>query len=454
MSDTSLLLSLPLIQPAQAQKHVTHNEAIARLDLLVQLAVEARDLAQAPPDAAPGLRHIVGPGASGAWAGREGDIALMTETGWQFTSPQPGWQAHVVSEAHTVAWTGQAWEPLVDPMPVVERLGVATTPDADNPLAVAGPATLLTHSGGSHRLKVNKASPTDTASLLFQTNWSGRAEMGLAGDDGFAVKVSADGSAFRTALQADPATGRVSVPEGLHVDGHVTGGAVMQHPGDGTEGRLMTVGAFGLGRAPGQGVALGSAASAPGGGMFALPPSADPLALSEDRALLVLPADTGAGLLSLAVGGASRPLFGAISPEGTVAWDAALTRATAVGTVAPEGGPAAPAILETGGDAGGRYLRLADGTQICWGQFSLGGVAVTIGFAGGFRSSGQNVAFVKPFAAAPALTTCCADLGASDALCGGSGSVGVAGFATYLWRATSSASARLVGNYIAIGRWM
>lgn len=37
MSQTSTHLNLPYIQPAQAQKHVTHNEAIELLDLIVHL---------------------------------------------------------------------------------------------------------------------------------------------------------------------------------------------------------------------------------------------------------------------------------------------------------------------------------------------------------------------------------------------------------------------------------
>ncbi|KKM25255.1 hypothetical protein LCGC14_1596850, partial [marine sediment metagenome] len=48
MSDVSANLTLPFLQPSQAQKHVTHNEALQRLDLLVQLSVLDRDLT-APP---------------------------------------------------------------------------------------------------------------------------------------------------------------------------------------------------------------------------------------------------------------------------------------------------------------------------------------------------------------------------------------------------------------------
>ena len=67
---------------------------------------------------------------------------------------------------------------------------------------MAADATLLTHDGSGHQIKVNKASATDTASLLFQTGFSGRAEMGLAGNDDFSVKVSADGAAWTEALAA------------------------------------------------------------------------------------------------------------------------------------------------------------------------------------------------------------------------------------------------------------
>ena len=41
-------LELPFIMAAQAQKHITHNEALRILDALVQLSVVARDLATPP----------------------------------------------------------------------------------------------------------------------------------------------------------------------------------------------------------------------------------------------------------------------------------------------------------------------------------------------------------------------------------------------------------------------
>lgn len=42
-------LNLPYIMPAQAQKHVTHNEAIRALDAIVQIGLMDRDLSAPPP---------------------------------------------------------------------------------------------------------------------------------------------------------------------------------------------------------------------------------------------------------------------------------------------------------------------------------------------------------------------------------------------------------------------
>ena len=65
MPDDTTILSLPLILAAQAQKHVTHNEALAQLDLIVQLAVIDRTRTTPPALPAVGDRHIV---AAGAWS--------------------------------------------------------------------------------------------------------------------------------------------------------------------------------------------------------------------------------------------------------------------------------------------------------------------------------------------------------------------------------------------------
>lgn len=211
--DQSPNLSFPYIAAAQSQKHVTHNEAIRMLDALVQLSVLDRTRSAPQPSPADGDRHIVGSAPTGIWAGRQNTIAAFQDGGWAYFAPREGWLAWIAAEDVLVAWTGSAWTPVgggtVNPTPLV---GVNATADTSNRLSVAGPATLLSHDGSDHRLKVNKAAAANTASLLLQRAFSGRAEIGLTGDDNLHVKVSADGTAWTEALVIDRTTGVVTLP--------------------------------------------------------------------------------------------------------------------------------------------------------------------------------------------------------------------------------------------------
>ena len=88
MPDTSERLSLPYLMPAQAQKHVTHNEALQRLDLLVQLAVEGFDANTPPALPQAGEVHALGTAPTAAWAGHVGELAVWIGETWQFSAPQ------------------------------------------------------------------------------------------------------------------------------------------------------------------------------------------------------------------------------------------------------------------------------------------------------------------------------------------------------------------------------
>ncbi|MBS7541996.1 DUF2793 domain-containing protein [Ancylobacter oerskovii] len=109
MSETTPSLALPLLAAAQAQKHVTHNEALLLLDAAVQLAVLDRTRATPPPTPVLGDRHIVAAGAGGDWAGRAGAVAVHDGSGWRFLTPRAGWRAHVVAEGRSVGFDGTAW---------------------------------------------------------------------------------------------------------------------------------------------------------------------------------------------------------------------------------------------------------------------------------------------------------------------------------------------------------
>ena len=96
--------------------------------------------------------------------------------------------------------------------PKAALFGVNATADTTTRLAVSAAASLFNHEGNGHLHKINKNAGSDTASLLFQTGFSGRAEMGTTGDDNFHFKVSADGSTWREAIAIDRFTGVVSLP--------------------------------------------------------------------------------------------------------------------------------------------------------------------------------------------------------------------------------------------------
>ncbi|WP_299548469.1 DUF2793 domain-containing protein [uncultured Tateyamaria sp.] len=198
MSEVSAILSLPYLQPSQAQKHVTHNEALRQLDTLVQLSVVETGATQPPLVPAAGEVYALAQGASNAWAGQDDKLASFDGVAWHFVTPLVGWRAWDQGADMLKVWDGSAWVAQDAGTQNLTGVGVGTTSDTTNRLAVASEATLLTHAGAGHQLKVNKSTDTDTASLLFQTGFSGRAEMGLTGSDNFAVKVSADGTIWNT----------------------------------------------------------------------------------------------------------------------------------------------------------------------------------------------------------------------------------------------------------------
>jgi hypothetical protein len=208
-------LNLPYIAPLQAQKQVTYNEAMAALDQLVQPAVKSRTTTAPPGSPAVGDAYIVAPSATGAWSGKDGKLACWLNDGWSFRTPADGWLAYVTDNAELAICQSGAWATFVtNGGAALAKLGINATADLTSRLSVAAAATRLSHDGSDHRLILNKASAGDTASLLLQDGFSGRAEIGLSGDDAMHVKVSADGSTWHEALTVDQSTGRVSLPVG------------------------------------------------------------------------------------------------------------------------------------------------------------------------------------------------------------------------------------------------
>lgn len=215
MTETTYL-GLPFIEDSQAQKHVTHNEALRILDAVIQIAVEDVTRTTPPSSPAEGQRHVVASGPSGAWAGHAGAIATWQDGAWVFLTPKTGWCLWSVADVSIFIFDGAGWQPLAPLANDVGRLGVNTTASTPNLLSVKSNAALLaaitTADGGSGdaRLQIAKAAAGNTASVVFSDNYSARAEFGLTGDDHFHLKVSPDGTSWQDAFVIDKTTANVS----------------------------------------------------------------------------------------------------------------------------------------------------------------------------------------------------------------------------------------------------
>lgn len=143
MTDQSTNLRLPYLLPAQAQKHVTVNEGLRRLDALVQTAVESRSASTEPASPSDGAVWLLPPGKTGtAWGGyANGALAYYRDGAWEQLQPKAGWRAFVRDEGVCVVFDGAAWRLETVDLASPGEIG-ATTPGAatvtelnDGPLA-------------------------------------------------------------------------------------------------------------------------------------------------------------------------------------------------------------------------------------------------------------------------------------------------------------------------------
>lgn len=122
-------LSLPLLAVAQAQKEITHNEALAQLDAMVQPVVVAVAPPSVPVAPVAGQGWIVGSAAPGMWAGHDGALAVWTAGGWRFLVPFEGMTVWSLVDSIFYRRTSAAWVAGVVPgrLVVLDGLQVVGT---------------------------------------------------------------------------------------------------------------------------------------------------------------------------------------------------------------------------------------------------------------------------------------------------------------------------------------
>ena len=240
MTDT-VHLGLPFIEGSQAQKHVTHNEALRILDAVVQIGVLDTDRTTPPLAPAGGNRHIVASGATGAWSGQADAVAVFEDGTWRFLTPKLGWCAWSDADGALLVYDGAAWTEATGSgaMPgSVAQLGINDTASAPNLLTVRSNAALFNAVAvagggtGDIRLQISKEASAKTASLVFSDAFSGRAEFGLIGSDAFKLKVSNDGSTFVEALAIDQSSGNATFPRGLALTGVISPSQITSNQND------------------------------------------------------------------------------------------------------------------------------------------------------------------------------------------------------------------------------
>jgi hypothetical protein len=221
-------LGMPFIEGSQAQKHITHNEALRILDGVIQIGVLDTALTAPPSSPTEGARYIVAASATGDWADHDDTIATFEDGAWRFLMPKLGWCAWSAADEAIFVFDGTVWRDLHDvPMTLAgtSSVGVNATASAPNLLTVHSNAVLFyaidsADSGtGDARLQISREGSTNTASVVFSDDFSGRAEFGLVESDAFKLKVSDDGATFVEALAIDQATGNATLPRGVALTG-------------------------------------------------------------------------------------------------------------------------------------------------------------------------------------------------------------------------------------------
>ena len=208
MSDTTTRLLLPYILAAQAQKHVTHNEALRRLDGLINLTVTDRTRTPPPTTPTEGQAHLVAGGANGLWAGWSGDIAVWADGAWLRLPAQPGWRLWVIDESVMLVRVSVNWIPL----------------DAAMGLVIRGATVSLAQSatGGTTGLGIIDATESAmtgsavTTSLILPANTlilgvTARVSTTIAGATGFALGIAGEPELFGAGYGLDTGTEAVGV---------------------------------------------------------------------------------------------------------------------------------------------------------------------------------------------------------------------------------------------------
>ncbi|MDE3016916.1 MAG: DUF2793 domain-containing protein [Pseudomonadota bacterium] len=105
---TTTHLGITLVEQSQAQKEVTVNEALTRIDAVLNSGAKSRTTDTPPASPASGDLYIVGSAPTGAWTGQAGQIVYYDQL-WQFIVPGAGMTLWVDDESLGYTYNGTSW---------------------------------------------------------------------------------------------------------------------------------------------------------------------------------------------------------------------------------------------------------------------------------------------------------------------------------------------------------
>lgn len=164
-------LGLALVQAAQAQKHVTVNAALMRLDGLVQLTLQSKSLTLPPAVIVDGAAYAVPAGAVNGWGGQDGKVAVGANGGWEFVQPARGWRAMILDEGVAAIHDGSAWRggmATLSPFNAGMSVGVAET----DHLLTAGPVSVTAALIPANAVLIGATARVTVAITGTLTSWS------------------------------------------------------------------------------------------------------------------------------------------------------------------------------------------------------------------------------------------------------------------------------------------
>lgn len=202
---TTKNLGISLLEQSQAQKEVTINQAINRIDAILNTGAKSRSLATPPSSPATGDLYIVASSPTGDWVGQAGKLAYF-DVIWRFISPNLGLTLWVNDESVTVTHNGSVW--LTN--------AVATKTGASY--------TLTSGDHGGHLIINNSTAVTLTLPNNLPVNFNCAIIQGGTGQITFSP---ASGAFLRNSLSNNKSAGRYSACA-LHIISN-SGGAAAEY---------------------------------------------------------------------------------------------------------------------------------------------------------------------------------------------------------------------------------